>query len=79
MRLWVSFAEPVLFVGALLTGIVTILSGVYPPAAGGALVLAAVLGLAARFLPMAEWLGRNVISALGSGAMLWLGLMMTLT
>lgn len=78
MRLWVSFAEPTLFVGAMLMGLMTVLGGVYSPGPGADLMLAAVLGLAARFVPMPPWLGRNVISAVGSGAVLWLGLTMIL-
>jgi hypothetical protein len=78
MMLWIRFAEPALFVGASLTGLTTVLAGVTSAWAGGMLVLAAVLGLAARLVPMPPWLGRNVISAVGSGAMLWLGCTMIL-
>jgi hypothetical protein len=71
-RIIFNVAGPLLFFGIIITGIVVWRGGVYPWLAGVALVVAALAGLAATYVPMPLWL-RWSMAALYSAVMAWLG------
>lgn len=58
----VSVAAPSAFFGLLLTGFAIWQANVYPRWTAVALILAALLGLLAQFVPLPQWLGRSALS-----------------
>lgn len=71
-----SIAAPTFFFGIIITSAVTWLAGVYPRVTAAALGLAALFGLLTRLIEMPAWLGMNVIPALFTVVMAWLGIVL---
>jgi hypothetical protein len=69
-----GIAAPVFFLGILITSAVTWRAGIYPRAVAIALGVTAMLGLLTRLVIMPAWLGMNIIPALFTAAMAWLGI-----
>jgi hypothetical protein len=68
-----GIAAPIFFLGIVTTSVVTWRAGVYPRAIAIALAVTAMLGLLTRLVEMPAWLGMNIIPALFTAAMAWLG------
>jgi len=68
-----GIAAPVFFLGIVITSVVTWRAGIYPRAFAIALAVTAILGLLTRLIEMPAWLGMNIIPALFTAAMAWLG------
>lgn len=65
MGWFVAIGGPALFVGSLLMGIVLLRGDVFPTWLGAALIVAVLLGLLTRVVPMPDWLARGgLITAL---------------
>lgn len=71
-----GIAAPALFLGIMITSVVTWVAGVYPRALAGALAVSALLGLATRLVDMPAWLGMNVVPAVFTGVVASLGLVL---
>jgi hypothetical protein len=70
-----GIAAPIFFLGIVITSVVTWRAGIYPRAIALALAATALLGLLTRLMEMPAWLGLNIIPALFTAAMAWLGLL----
>jgi hypothetical protein len=68
-----GLAAPIFFLGIVITSVATWRSGIYPRAIAIALAVTAMLGLLTRLVEMPAWLGMNIIPALFTAAMAWLG------
>lgn len=68
-----GIAGPVFFVGIIVTSVVTWRAGVYPRPLAAALALSALLGLMTRLVVMPNWLGMNVVPAVFTGVVAWMG------
>jgi hypothetical protein len=73
----VAVAGPLLFVGMVTLGIVTMRAGVFPPWTGAALVVAALAGAFAAYVPIPTAL-HFTISALAALILAYLGLLVVL-
>jgi hypothetical protein len=69
-----GIAAPIFFVGIVVTSVVTWRAGVYTKAPAIALGISALLGLMTRLVVMPDWLGMNVVPAIFTGVVAWLGL-----
>ena len=75
--LLVAVAGPLLFIGMVTLGIVTMRAGVFPPWTGAALVLAALAGAFAAYVPIPAALHFSV-SAMAGLILAYLGLLVVL-
>jgi hypothetical protein len=71
-----GIAAPVFFVGIVVTSVVTWRAGVFPRRLAGALAISALLGLMTRLVVMPDWLGMNVVPAVFTGVVAWLGIVL---
>ena len=76
MMRFVSVAAPSIFIGIIITGIVTWRSGVYPPSLGIAFILAALVGLLTVIPGVPQIISRNLASTLFPGSMFWAGILL---
>jgi hypothetical protein len=74
MGILAGIAAPMFFLGIVITSVTTWHGGVYPRAIALALAVTAMLGLSTRLVMMPAWLGLNLIPALFTAVMAWLGL-----
>jgi hypothetical protein len=74
MMRFVSVAAPSIFVGILVTGIVTWKTGVYPPSVGIVIILAANVGLLTVIPGVPLIVSRNLASTVFPVSMLWAGI-----
>jgi hypothetical protein len=79
MAILAGIAAPIFFLGIVITSVMTWRAGVYPRAIGIALGVTAMLGLLTRLVMMPAWLGLNLIPALFTAVMAWLGLFVART
>lgn len=73
-ELLVMVAGPLLFIGMVTLGIVTLRAGVFPPWTGAALVVAALAGAVAAYVPIPASL-HFLVSATASAILAYLGLL----
>jgi hypothetical protein len=78
MMRFVSVAAPSIFLGIIITGIVTWRSGVYPPSLGIAFILAALVGLLTVIPGVPQIISRNLASTLFPASMFWAGILLIL-
>jgi hypothetical protein len=69
-----GIAAPIFFLGIVITSGMTWRAGVYPRPIAIALAVTAMLGLLTRLVTMPAWLELNLIPALFTAVMAWLGL-----
>jgi len=75
MMHFVSVAAPSLFLGILITGIVTWRTGIYPQSLGITFVIGALLGLLTIIPGVPQILARNFASTLYPATMVWIGIL----
>ena len=68
-----GIAAPMFFLGIVITSVATWRAGVYPRVIAVALAVTAMLGLLTRLVELPAWLGMNILAALFTAAMAWLG------
>jgi hypothetical protein len=68
-----GIAAPTFFLGIVTTSVAMWRSRIYPRAAAIALAVTAMLGLLTRLVEMPAWLGMNIVPALFTAVMAWLG------
>jgi hypothetical protein len=71
-----GIAAPIFFFGIMITSAVTWRAGVYPRAVAAALGASAILGLLTRLVVMPAWLGMNIVPAVFTAVMAWLGIVL---
>ena len=76
MMRFVSVAAPSIFIGIIITGVVTWKSGVYPPSLGIAFILAALVGLLTIIPGVPLIISRNLASTLFPATMAWAGILL---
>jgi hypothetical protein len=74
-----GLATGAFFLGIMITSVVTWRAGIYPRGIAIALAVTAMLGLLTRLVMMPAWLGMNIIPALFTTAMAWLGVVVVRT
>lgn len=78
LRTLVGIGAPTLFVGALVTGVVTIRAGLYPRAVGVVLVANMALALFDAFQGMPAWLPGSVLPAVFTATMAYIGVVLAM-
>jgi hypothetical protein len=73
MGILAGIAAPIFFLGIVTTSVATWRAGVYPRAIAIALAVTAMIGLLTRLVELPAWLGMNILAALFTAAMAWLG------
>jgi hypothetical protein len=76
MMRFVFVAAPSIFLGIILTGILTWRSGVYPPSLGIAFILAALVGLLTVIPGVPQIISRNLASTPFPASMFWAGILL---
>ena len=69
-----AVAAPTFFVGIVVTSVVTWRAGVYSRMVAALLAVSALLGLMTRLVGMPDWLGMNVVPAVFTGSVAWIGI-----
>lgn len=75
MMRFATVGAPCLFLGLILTGIVSMKAGVYPAPLGITLISSAILGLMTVIKSVPSWLGRNLVSAFITATLAWAGVL----
>jgi NADH:ubiquinone oxidoreductase subunit K len=78
MMRFVSVAAPSVFLGIIITGIVTWRSGIYPPSLGIAFILAALVGLLTVIPGLPQIISRNLASTLFPASVFWARILLIL-
>jgi hypothetical protein len=76
MMRFVNVAAPSIFLGIIITGVVTWRSGVYPPSLGVAFILGALVGLLTVIPGVPQIISRNLASTLYPASMIWAGIIL---